>query len=200
MWSSFGIAATCRLCACGPVRWLPRQAVDRAPRERRMIHPMTGRRSRAACGARRPDRESSGTGLHGERSSEPGRHCGAGPRPGRTPDTANRGIRPAARDRPGWNGGVYEARQRLLNRRVARKILPPGRGLTPKTVARFQREALATARLHHTNIAPVYATGEWAGLAHRPQHPPRTDPVGACARPLPQVGGIELTGRGIPAG
>jgi tetratricopeptide (TPR) repeat protein len=63
----------------------------------------------------------------------------------------------------GGMGIVYEARQLSLSRRVALKILPPGLGLTDQAVQRFQREARAAARLHHTNIVPVHATGEEAG-------------------------------------
>src|SRR5262245_47775139 len=60
-------------------------------------------------------------------------------------------------------GIVYEARQLSLNRRVALKVLGGGLGLTSKGVARFQREAEAAAKLHHTNIVPIYATGEEGG-------------------------------------
>jgi tetratricopeptide (TPR) repeat protein len=63
----------------------------------------------------------------------------------------------------GGMGVVYEAVQTSLNRRVALKILSPGIGLTPKAVDRFRREAAAAAKLHHTNIVPVYATGEVDG-------------------------------------
>src|SRR5262245_5603747 len=63
----------------------------------------------------------------------------------------------------GGMGVVYEARQVSLNRRVALKVLSGGLGLTPKTVQRFRREAEAAAKLHHTNIVPVYATGEENG-------------------------------------
>jgi serine/threonine protein kinase len=63
----------------------------------------------------------------------------------------------------GGMGVVYEARQVSLNRRVALKVLSGGLGLTPKAVQRFRREAEAAARLHHTNIVPVYATGEESG-------------------------------------
>ena len=58
---------------------------------------------------------------------------------------------------------VYEARQLSLNRKVALKVLSGGLGLTPKAVQRFRREAEAAAKLHHTNIVPVYATGEEGG-------------------------------------
>src|SRR5262245_23691144 len=60
-------------------------------------------------------------------------------------------------------GVVYEAVQTSLGRRVALKVLSPGLGLTPKVIDRFRREAAAAARLHHTNIVPVYATGEERG-------------------------------------
>src|SRR5262245_53971894 len=60
----------------------------------------------------------------------------------------------------GGMGVVYEAEQISLRRKVALKVLPPGLGLTPQAIARFEREARAAARLHHTNIVPVYAISE----------------------------------------
>src|SRR5271167_2388425 len=63
----------------------------------------------------------------------------------------------------GGMGIVYEAAQTSLGRRVALKVLGPGLGLTPRAVDRFRREAAAAAKLHHTNIVPVYATGEADG-------------------------------------
>ena len=64
----------------------------------------------------------------------------------------------------GGMGIVDEARQRSLNRRVALKVLSSGLGLTTKAVTRFRREAEAAAKLHHTNIVPIYATGEEHGI------------------------------------
>jgi serine/threonine protein kinase/Tfp pilus assembly protein PilF len=63
----------------------------------------------------------------------------------------------------GGMGVVYEARQISLNRRVALKVLPPGLGLTEQAVKRFEREAQAAAKLHHTNIVPVHAIGQADG-------------------------------------
>jgi len=63
----------------------------------------------------------------------------------------------------GGMGVVYEALQISLKRKVALKVLSAGLGLTPKAVQRFRREAEAAAKLHHTNIVPVYATGEQGG-------------------------------------
>jgi len=60
-------------------------------------------------------------------------------------------------------GVVFEARQISLNRQVALKVVASTLGLTPRAVARFQREAEAAAKLHQTNIVPVYATGEQDG-------------------------------------
>src|SRR3954468_12229225 len=63
----------------------------------------------------------------------------------------------------GGMGVVYEARQVSLNRKVALKVLAGSVVLSPKAVVRFKREAESAARLHHTNIVPVYATGDQDG-------------------------------------
>lgn len=63
----------------------------------------------------------------------------------------------------GGMGVVFEARQVSLGRKVALKVLSNGLGLTTQAVQRFRREAEAAARLHHSNIVAVYATGSQAG-------------------------------------
>ncbi|QVL34101.1 protein kinase [Telmatocola sphagniphila] len=64
----------------------------------------------------------------------------------------------------GGMGVVYEAVQESLGRYVALKVLAPNAALTPTFQERFRREAKAAARLHHTNIVPVFGVGESDGF------------------------------------
>jgi tetratricopeptide (TPR) repeat protein/tRNA A-37 threonylcarbamoyl transferase component Bud32 len=63
----------------------------------------------------------------------------------------------------GGMGVVYEAEQESLGRRVALKVVSSRSLGSAKTIERFRREARAAARLHHTNIVPVFGVGEENG-------------------------------------
>jgi len=63
----------------------------------------------------------------------------------------------------GGMGIVYEAVQNALGRQVALKILPVGPCSRGPFLDRFRRESRAAARLHHTNIVPVFGVGESDG-------------------------------------
>jgi serine/threonine-protein kinase len=64
----------------------------------------------------------------------------------------------------GGMGVVYEAEQESLGRRVALKVLAAPALQDPARVRRFEREARAAAKLHHTNIVPVFGVGAQEGL------------------------------------
>jgi tRNA A-37 threonylcarbamoyl transferase component Bud32 len=67
----------------------------------------------------------------------------------------------------GGMGAVYRARQRRLRRPVAIKVLlSPTEGIDPRLWRqRFEREALALARLQHPNVVTVYDFGQEQDLA-----------------------------------
>jgi serine/threonine-protein kinase len=60
----------------------------------------------------------------------------------------------------GGMGVVYEAEQQALGRRVALKVLPKTSAGDGSAQVRFQREARAAARMHHTNIVSVFDVGQ----------------------------------------
>ncbi len=72
----------------------------------------------------------------------------------------------------GGMGAVYEAFDMSLGRRVALKVLHPHLALRGELVARFLREAHATARLQHPNLIAVTDAGPPALLAGQPSTEP----------------------------
>ena len=66
----------------------------------------------------------------------------------------------------GGMGVVYEAEQVSLSRRVALKTMRVGVQELDTNRQRFQHEASAAAKLHHSNIVPVYDVGEQDGTSY----------------------------------
>jgi hypothetical protein len=66
----------------------------------------------------------------------------------------------------GGMGVVYEAEQVSLGRHVALKVLTQQVLRDARQKRRFEREARAAAKLHHTNIVPVFGVGEHDGMPY----------------------------------
>ena len=66
----------------------------------------------------------------------------------------------------GGMGIVYEAEQLSLGRHVALKVLPKSMLIDAQAKRRYEREARSAARLHHTNIVPIFGFGEQAGMPY----------------------------------
>lgn len=65
----------------------------------------------------------------------------------------------------GGMGAVYEAEHRLMNRRVALKVIRPELLNSPQAVLRFQREVQAAAKLVHPHVVTAF-DAEQAGQSH----------------------------------
>jgi serine/threonine protein kinase len=93
---------------------------------------------------------------------------GAGPQPdapaGRPPPERLGEYRLLRELGRGGMGVVYEAVHETLGRHVALKVLPFNELADPIHLERFRREARAAAKLHHTNIVPVFDVGQHAGI------------------------------------
>lgn len=63
----------------------------------------------------------------------------------------------------GGMGIVFEAHQESLDRIVAIKVLPRQSLLDVEALERFRTEGTTAAAMHHTNIVPIYGTGESDG-------------------------------------
>ena len=66
----------------------------------------------------------------------------------------------------GAMGKVYHAHDPILERPVALKMVSPALLTGKDTLARFQREARAAARLQHPNIVTIYEIGEVDGTRY----------------------------------
>ncbi len=66
----------------------------------------------------------------------------------------------------GGMGEVYRARDGNLGREVAIKVLPDRVASDPEALARFEREARATAALSHPNILAIHDFGRPDGVAY----------------------------------
>src|SRR5512136_1233095 len=63
----------------------------------------------------------------------------------------------------GGMGEVFQAKDQVLGRDVAIKVLPEEFARDTDRVARFQREAKVLASLNHPNIAAIYGLEESEG-------------------------------------
>src|SRR5260370_6144847 len=66
----------------------------------------------------------------------------------------------------GGMGEVYRARDSVLKREVAIKVLPSFVSQDPGRLRRFENEAQATAALNHPNILAVYRFGTYEGAPY----------------------------------
>jgi hypothetical protein len=100
----------------------------------------------------------------------------------------------------GGIGVVYEADQESLGRRVALKVLPPHALNDAQHVVRFEREARAAARLHHTNIVPVYGVGQHDGTHATVGGRPAARTAAAARFTRPRKGRISepISGPNVP--
>src|SRR5688572_23042269 len=60
----------------------------------------------------------------------------------------------------GGMGAVYLARDPVLRRLVAVKVMAPSLAADPAARARFEREAQSVASISHPNVVAVYSVGE----------------------------------------
>jgi WD40 repeat protein/serine/threonine protein kinase len=91
----------------------------------------------------------------------------------------------------GGMGIVFEAEQVPLRRRVALKVLPFAAALDPHQLRRFEIEAQAAARLHHTNIVPIFSVGCERGVHYYAMQFIEGQTVAALIRDVRRLAGLE---------
>ncbi len=89
----------------------------------------------------------------------------------------------------GGMGIVYEAEHESLKSRVALKVMHPRFRADRAYVRRFQTEARSAAKLHHTNIVPVFDYGEQDGVCYYAMQCIVGSRPGAGARRRPPAAG-----------
>jgi serine/threonine protein kinase/WD40 repeat protein len=108
----------------------------------------------------------------------------------------------------GGMGIVYEAVQESLGRHVALKVLPFQSLVEASHLERFRREAQAAAKLHHSNIVPVFGVGEHEGVHYFAMQLIQGQPLSSVLHELerrrrstaPPAGGPAVTPSPVPAG
>ena len=102
----------------------------------------------------------------------------------------------------GGMGIVYEAEQESLGRRVAIKVLLSPSLTHSHRLARFHREARLAARLHHTNIVPVFGVGLENGVHYHVMQLISGPGLDQVIEELPYIDGfnhrLQLTGLSSP--
>lgn len=76
--------------------------------------------------------------------------------------------------RSGSTGTVYKARDTMMSRELAIKVLSPELAADPGHQERFQREVSIAARLNDPNIIPIYEAGEIGGRLYLVMPPSST--------------------------
>src|SRR5262249_56372785 len=89
--------------------------------------------------------------------------------------------------------------QEALGRHVALKVLPYNCLTQPERLERFKREARAAARLHHTNIVPVFGVGAHEGVHYYAMEFIRGQGLDAVLEEVRRLRGREPTAAARPA-
>lgn len=98
----------------------------------------------------------------------------------------------------GGMGIVYAADHEALGRQVALKVLLPTSAGDSRCLLRFRREARAAARLHHTNIVPVFDIGQREGWHYYAMQLIHGQGLDAVIAELRRLRGSPAEGTGSP--